>query len=86
MPEWKGRVPLTRSHCERITYACISTYGRQGRRRHGEDNLPSEANLSETVEEAFRLRAAESEGVSVEAMKSAFRQHGRYNGVGRTID
>ncbi|GBP15805.1 hypothetical protein EVAR_93979_1 [Eumeta japonica] len=21
MPEWKGRVPLTRSHCERIT-AC----------------------------------------------------------------
>ncbi|GBP11010.1 hypothetical protein EVAR_79691_1 [Eumeta japonica] len=20
MPEWKGRVPLTRSHCERITY------------------------------------------------------------------
>ncbi|GBP53138.1 Homeobox protein orthopedia [Eumeta japonica] len=21
MPEWKGRVPLTRSHCERITYS-----------------------------------------------------------------
>ncbi|GBP17572.1 hypothetical protein EVAR_12282_1 [Eumeta japonica] len=21
MPEWKGRVPLTRSHCERITVA-----------------------------------------------------------------
>ncbi|GBP32098.1 hypothetical protein EVAR_80864_1 [Eumeta japonica] len=20
MPEWKGRVPLTRSHCERITW------------------------------------------------------------------
>ncbi|GBP05033.1 hypothetical protein EVAR_3383_1 [Eumeta japonica] len=22
MPEWKGRVPLTRSHCERITGVC----------------------------------------------------------------
>ncbi|GBP68143.1 hypothetical protein EVAR_46306_1 [Eumeta japonica] len=23
MPEWKGRVPLTRSHCERITVAVL---------------------------------------------------------------
>ncbi|GBO99689.1 hypothetical protein EVAR_790_1 [Eumeta japonica] len=25
MPEWKGRVPLTRSHCERITIEPIVT-------------------------------------------------------------
>ncbi|GBP73863.1 hypothetical protein EVAR_52424_1 [Eumeta japonica] len=25
MPEWKGRVPLTRSHCERITWNAVTT-------------------------------------------------------------
>ncbi|GBP50474.1 hypothetical protein EVAR_96711_1 [Eumeta japonica] len=28
MPEWKGRVPLTRSHCERITVGVLFALGR----------------------------------------------------------
>ncbi|GBP89172.1 hypothetical protein EVAR_90309_1 [Eumeta japonica] len=34
MPEWKGRVPLTRSHCERITFSLErSRWARRVRRR-----------------------------------------------------
>ncbi|GBP59500.1 hypothetical protein EVAR_42405_1 [Eumeta japonica] len=40
MPEWKGRVPLTRSHCERITVRrCVSLVRAPGTRGSGRSEM-----------------------------------------------